>query len=162
MAKNVQQQVSPSKTLSKLSDYSLTKNIMTGKRHLRPPPAVSSVPHFSICLTVAGCLLIKHSRRWKRRLLIPHILHRQAVVLHGCYLTKALHSRLPYAKCITRHVCATPTPKCERDTWTTRPCFHTFSTFPGICVHISVCECVWYPPWGQRSCANTDACLHVS
>lgn len=135
---------------------------MTGNRHLRPPPALSTVPHFSICLTVAGCLLMKHSRRWKCRLLFPHILHRQAVVLHGCYVTKALHSRLPYAKCITRHVCATPTPKCERDTWTTRPCFHTFSTFPGICVHMSVCECVRYPPWGQRSCANTDACLHVS
>lgn len=49
---------------------------------------------------------MKHSRRWKRRLLFPHILHRQAVVLHGHYVTKALHSRLPYAKCITRHVCA--------------------------------------------------------
>lgn len=50
-----------------------------------------------------------------------------------------LHPRLPYAKCITHHVCVTLTPTARRLHTLKRPCFHTCTTFPGICVHLSAC-----------------------
>lgn len=44
------------------------------------------------------------------------------------------------------------------DTVTTRSLFCTFSTFPGICVCVSVCECVWCTP---RAVGGTEVmCKH--
>ncbi len=144
---NSRQDSSPNKN-TKLNTNKIPSLLVQFELNKSKAPVSSAIclPHclFHLCLTVFGCLLMTRSRRGKRWLFYPHIF-----TLTGCRTTSSLRWRKPSSS--TSAICWMHYAPCVCDinanskkvTYTKRPCFHTCSTFPGICVHLSVRICVW-------------------
>lgn len=119
-------------------------------------------PSFHLCLPVFRCLFMTRSTRRNAGCSFPRILHwhRQCKIHRRKGGESFLHPGLPYAECITHHVCVTLTPTARR--------LHTlkghvftlavpFREYAFICLCVYVCGNLH----GDRGHVQTQTYVHT-